>query len=137
LLTHALPIVSTQALLELGRAYVVLGDAGGARAVLQQIRYIIRQRPELGSLIDEATEVRRRLDALEGGAIGITSLTTAELRLLPLLSTHLSFAEIGERLFVSRHTAKTQAASIYRKLGVSSRSQAVARLQGLGVFAGT
>ena len=65
--------------------------------------------------------------------MGVSSLTAAELRLLPLLATHLSFPEIGERLYVSQHTVKTQAMSIYRKLGVSSRSQAVQRLQQLGL----
>ena len=35
------------------------------------------------------------------------------------MATHLSLAEIGERLYVSRNTIKTQAISIYRKLGVS------------------
>jgi LuxR family maltose regulon positive regulatory protein len=57
------------------------------------------------------------------------------LRLLPLLSTHLSFREIGERLFVSSHTVKTQAYSAYWKLGVSSRSEAVARVHGLSLDA--
>ena len=42
--------------------------------------------------------------------------------------THLSFREIGERLYVSRHTVKTQAISIYRKLGVSSRSETIERM---------
>jgi LuxR family maltose regulon positive regulatory protein len=65
--------------------------------------------------------------------LGVASLTTAELRLLPLLATHLNFAEIGERLYLSRHTVKTQAVSIYRKLSASSRSQAVQRLQELGL----
>ena len=65
----------------------------------------------------------------------MSSLTTAELRLLPLLPTHLTFAEIGQQLYVSRHTVKTQAISVYRKLGVSSRSQAVQRLQELGLSA--
>jgi LuxR family transcriptional regulator, maltose regulon positive regulatory protein len=65
----------------------------------------------------------------------VSSLTTAELRLLPLLPTHLTFAEIGQQLYVSRHTVKTQAISVYRKLGVSSRSQAVQRLQELGLSA--
>ena len=64
---------------------------------------------------------------------GGLSLTTAELRLLPLLATHLTFREIGERLYLSQHTVKTQAMSIYRKLGVSSRSQAVQRAQQLGL----
>ena len=59
----------------------------------------------------------------------------AELRLLPLLTTHLSFREIAERLFVSRNTVKTQAISVYRKLGVSSRSEAIERATELGLFA--
>jgi len=58
-------------------------------------------------------------------AVGASALTTAELRLLPLLPTHLSSREIAERLFVSRHTVKSQVQSVYRKLGVSSRGAAV------------
>ena len=57
-----------------------------------------------------------------------------ELRLLPLMSTHLSFGEIGGRLFVSRHTVKTQAISVYRKLGVSCRSEAIERVRELGLL---
>ena len=61
-------------------------------------------------------------------------LTSAELRVLPLLATHLSIAEIAERQFVSRATVKTQAASIYRRLDVISRSAAVERAAGLGLI---
>jgi LuxR family maltose regulon positive regulatory protein len=43
-----------------------------------------------------------------------------------VLATHLSFPEIGEELFLSHHTVKSEATSIYRSLGTSSRSQAVA-----------
>jgi LuxR family maltose regulon positive regulatory protein len=42
-----------------------------------------------------------------------------------MLATHLTFPQIAERLFVSRHTIKTQAMSIYRKLGAASRGEAV------------
>ena len=52
---------------------------------------------------------------------------------MPLLSTHLTFREIGERLYVSRNTVKTQAISIYRKLDVSSRGEAVIRAGELGL----
>ena len=62
-------------------------------------------------------------------------LTRAELRLLPLLATHLSFREIGARLYVSRNTVKTQAISVYRKLGVSSRSDAIEHAVRLGLVA--
>jgi len=61
-------------------------------------------------------------------------LTAAELRLLPLLTTHLSYQEIGERLYVSRNTVKTHALSVFRKLGVSSRSEAVERAEEIGLF---
>ena len=71
---------------------------------------------------------------LQVGSIGASSLTTAELRLVPLLSTHRSFREIGKRLHVSRHTEKTQAISIYRKLGVASRSEAIERVQAVGLL---
>jgi LuxR family transcriptional regulator, maltose regulon positive regulatory protein len=47
--------------------------------------------------------------------------------------THLTFAEISERLYVSPHAVKTQAISVYRKLGASSRGQAVQRAQQLGL----
>jgi LuxR family maltose regulon positive regulatory protein len=63
-------------------------------------------------------------------------LTAAELRLLPLLTTHLSFREIATRLYVSRNTVKTQAISVYRKLGVSSRGEAIVRASELGLVAG-
>jgi LuxR family transcriptional regulator, maltose regulon positive regulatory protein len=134
LLTYALPVVSAQALLEMSRAYIMLADPAGSRAVLRQVHDIFQQRPDLGGLPGHAAELRRQLDAFRGDAPGASSLTTAELRLLALLPTHLSFREIGERLFVSRHTVKTQAISIYRKLGVSSRSEAIERVHELGLL---
>jgi LuxR family maltose regulon positive regulatory protein len=54
-----------------------------------------------------------------------TPLTPAEIRVLRFLPTHLTFPAIADELFVSRNTVKTQAISIYRKLGVSSRKPAV------------
>jgi len=106
----------------------------GLDGILREARDIIQRRPNLGVLPQHAEELRSRLDAVRGGSVGPSSLTTAELRLLPLLATHLSFREIGERLHVSRHTVKSQAISVYRKLGVSSRSQAITRVQQLGLL---
>jgi LuxR family maltose regulon positive regulatory protein len=68
------------------------------------------------------------------GVVGASSLTSAELRVLPLLQTHLTFREVGERLYVSPNTVKTHAISIYRKLGVSSRSGAVERAVEIGLL---
>jgi len=63
-------------------------------------------------------------------------LTTAELRLLPMLATHLSVPQIGGELFLSPNTIKSQAISIYRKLGVSARNPAVTRARELGLLDG-
>jgi LuxR family maltose regulon positive regulatory protein len=133
LLTYALPYFAVQTLLELGRSCLALDDPTGARAVLRQARDVLRRRPDLGILAAQVDELRSQLDTSRGGTVGVSSLTLAELRLLPLLSTHLSFREIGERLYVSQHTVKTQAMSVYRKLGVSSRGQAVQLAQQLGL----
>jgi LuxR family maltose regulon positive regulatory protein len=134
-LTYAVPFLSVQTLLELGRAYLALADAPGARVVLREASAILRLRPDLGSLPGDVAELRSVLDTLHVGSVGASSLTAAELRLVPLLSTHLSFREIGERLHVSRHTVKTQAISVYRKLGVSSRSEAIDRVLEIGLLA--
>ena len=67
---------------------------------------------------------------------GASALTAAELRLLPLLATHLSFPEIAAELFLSPHTIKSQMKSIYRKLGASTRNQAVTRARELGLLEG-
>ena len=135
LLTYALPVVSVQALLELARCYMTLADPAGAAAILHQVHDILQQRPDLGILTKLAGQLQSQLGKTGTIAVGASSLTAAELRLLPLLSTHLSYREIGERLYVSSHTVKTQAYSAYRKLGASSRSEAVTRVHELGLDA--
>ncbi len=67
------------------------------------------------------------------GAWGIT-LTTAELRLLPYLATHLTVPDIASRLFVTSHTVRSEAKSIYRKLDASSRTEAVERAVDIGLL---
>jgi LuxR family maltose regulon positive regulatory protein len=132
--THALPYYAVQARLELTRAYLALTDLAAARGVLGEVDDLLRRRPDLGTLPEQASQLRAQLDHLRGDVVGPAPLTTAELRLLPLLATHLSFREIGQRLHLSKHTVKTHAMSIYRKLGVSSRGQAVQRVQETGLL---
>ena len=135
LLTYALPVVSVQVLLEITRSYIALADPEGAAAVLAQIDDILQQRPDLGLLPAQAGRLQASLGTDNAHPGGASSLTSAELRLLPLLSTHLSYQEISERLFISKNTVKTQAYSAYRKLGVSTRSEAVVRARELGLDA--
>ena len=102
--------------------------------MLEDARGILTARPALGVLGEAVDDLDREISAMPQAQDGVSSgLTPAELRLLPMLSTHLSFKEIGERLHVSRNTIKTQAISVYRKLGVSSRSEAVALAEELGL----
>jgi LuxR family maltose regulon positive regulatory protein len=61
-------------------------------------------------------------------------LTERELKILRYLPTMLSNAEIGAETFVSLNTVKTHLRSIYRKLDVSSRADAVQRARELGLL---
>jgi len=137
LLTYALPHIAVQARTELARVHLALADPAGASTLAREIDELLRRRPGLGILDDQARALRDLL-AEEHGSVppGASALTVAELRLLPLLATHLSFPEIGEELFLSRNTIKSQAVSIYRKLGVASRSPAVTRARELGLLEG-
>jgi LuxR family maltose regulon positive regulatory protein len=137
LLTYAMPHMAVQARIELIRVHLALGDLAGARTLMQEVNELLGHRPDLGNLVGEAQALRDRLANESGsGAPGASSLTAAELRLLPILSTHLSFAEIAAEMSLSRHTINSQAMSIYRKLGAGSRSQAVARSRELGLLEG-
>ena len=61
----------------------------------------------------------------------------AELRVLPLLATDLTLAEIAQRHYLSRGTVKTPAISIYRKPRVTKRSEAVKRAAAIGLIDST
>ena len=132
-MTRAIPYYSVKTLAEMSRAYLDLGDANAARAVLMDATEVLRERPDLGTLGSEVGPLRERAAVASRVAGWESSLTAAELRLLPLLTTHLTFREIGQRLAISRNTVKTQAISIYRKLAVTSRSAAVQRAEELGL----
>ena len=132
-LTHVLATFSIQTRLQLASAYIALADAAGARTLLREADGMLRRGPDFGALAQQAEDARSTLKTLTTNAPGASSLTTAELRLLPLLVTHLTFPEIGERLYLSRYTVKSQAIAIYRKLNVTSRSAAVDRARALGM----
>lgn len=133
-LTYAMPWVSVQARLELARAYLAMADAGGAETMLREIDGLLRRQPDLGTLSAQAQDLRLSLQTMRAHAPGASTLTEAELRMLPYLATHLSFREIGERLFLSRHTIKSHAMAIYHKLSVTSRNDAVERARDLGLL---
>jgi LuxR family maltose regulon positive regulatory protein len=133
-LSHAIPWFAVQTRVELARAHLALADVEGARTLLREAEDVFQHRPDLGTLRQQAQELRGQMANVAGLNDGWAStLTAAELRLLPLLTTHLSFREIAERLYVSRNTVKSQAISVYRKLDASSRSEAIERAVELGL----
>jgi LuxR family maltose regulon positive regulatory protein len=134
LASHAAPSLSVSALLELARAYLAASDVAGARSVVREAQAIVHRRPALGVLVSELAEIRQRTGDAASTLAGSSALTAAELRLLPILPTYLSFQEIADGLSVSRNTVKTQALSIYGKLQASSRGEAVERAIELGLL---
>jgi LuxR family transcriptional regulator, maltose regulon positive regulatory protein len=132
-LTYALPHLAVQVRLELARTYLALTDVAAAKTTLWEVDHLLWNRPDLGVLQDQAEELGAQLGAMREGTIGASSLTGAEVRLLRLLGTHYSFREIGGQLYLSQHTVKSQAMSIYRKFGVSSRSEAIQHARDLGL----
>jgi LuxR family maltose regulon positive regulatory protein len=133
LAVHAVvPWLALETRVVLARARVALGDAGSARTLLDESRGADDDAaaPLLRAWATEAAAATERLATGSGDGV---ALTTAELRTLQYLPTHLSFAEIGTRLLVTRNTVKTHAIAIYRKLGVGSRAEAVDRARELGL----
>jgi LuxR family maltose regulon positive regulatory protein len=129
--TYVLPFTAVRLRLQLAKVYLALADPAAAHQLLREIDDILRHRPALGALIGEIEEFRR---VLTPRAVGVAPLTPAELRLLPYLQTHLTAVAIAERLFVSRETVKSEISSIYRKLGVSSRGDAVEQATAIGLL---
>jgi len=130
----AAPWFSVDALLELARAYLAVSDPAGAQVAVREAEAIARRRPRLGTLTTQLAEMGERLAEASVVLVGSSTLTPAELRLLPILSTHMQFVEIGARLGLSRHTIKTQARSIYAKLGASNRSEAIELAVDIGLL---
>jgi LuxR family maltose regulon positive regulatory protein len=135
LMADAPPWAAVQSRYLLARTHLMLGDSAAARVLLSEAQnYMAATNDAVGlrAQLDEAWHIVEELPL--GVGSGLSTLTTAELRVLQFLPTHLSFEQIGQRLFVSRNTVKTQAIASYRKLGVTSRTEAVARAYALGMI---
>jgi LuxR family transcriptional regulator, maltose regulon positive regulatory protein len=135
LLSYAIPWGAVQVLLELADASLALHDEPGAVTMLREIDAVLSRRPLLGVLVERVETLRTQLQGQVLRTAGASTLTAAELRTLPLLSTHLTLSQMATRLFLSRSTIKTHVTSVYQKLDVHSRGEAVVRAQELGLLA--
>jgi LuxR family maltose regulon positive regulatory protein len=117
------------------RAALRLGDAPRALALAGEGARRIERAPDAEGLRRSLRELQERVQALaDSEATPAAGLTTAELRTLRYLPSHLSFREIAAETFVTMNTVKTHAHSVYRKLDVRSRSEAVARARSCGLL---
>ena len=116
----------------LARTTLRLGDAAGARALAGEAARVLRELPDAPQAASRVEACLRQADA--SLLAGPATFTTAELRVLRLLPTHLSFREMGVDLHVTANTVKTHAHSVYRKLDASSRSEAVVHARGIGLL---
>ena len=111
-----------------GDVSLVLGDRLGAQEHADVARAALHGYPDPGGLPSRLAELDRRI-----GSFSDLHLTPAEIRILPFLATHLSIKQIAARLHVSSATVKTHVSSVYAKLDATTRSEAVAQMQDLGV----
>jgi len=125
------PWYEARARIVLARAAVRLGRAGVAGELLGEARQRLERAPDATMLAQWLAEAEGEVAAIS--ASKVTELTPAELRVLRMLQTHNSLPQIATQLHVSPNTVKSQAQAVYRKLGVSSRREAVERARAAGL----
>ena len=129
------PWLNLQARVALARAAVIRGNRVEAAALVEEAGAILEMIPGAVRVAAQVADLRREVTGRDRSQhFGPSSLTTAELRVLQLLPTHLSVADIADRLYVSRNTVKSQTIAIYRKLGTSSRGGAVEIATAVGLL---
>lgn len=116
------------------RAATALGDRSLAAQLILEAR--ARMTADLRETVaqDLLDDSESALARLRVAGVYSPALTAAEMRVLQFLPSHLQLPQIGEHLFVTQNTVKTHVTSIHRKLGVSSRAEAVERARELGLL---
>jgi len=126
-------------LVYLADAELAGGDPLAARTALSRARDVLADEPvsaTASALLDEA-EVRmgrRTARAARRSGVVAEELTDRELSILRALQGSATQREIGSALFLSINTVKAYTKSLYRKLGVASRQDAVTAARELGLI---
>ena len=123
------------ALLALAQVRSAGGNRGGARAALAEARTMLQRYPDAGIFPEllERQEGKLRTSKRRDGSVN-GELTERELDVLGFLVGELSTRQMAEKLYVATSTVRTQIKSIYRKLGVSSREDAVDEAHARGLI---
>jgi LuxR family maltose regulon positive regulatory protein len=115
-------------LLALARVRAARGDRTGARALLEEARDILEAYPDAGIFPDLLERQEHELSKSRRTESALTAmLTERELDVLRLFDGDDSYRQIGQALYVSVNTVKTHVRSIFRKLEVTSRDEALER----------
>jgi LuxR family transcriptional regulator, maltose regulon positive regulatory protein len=124
-------------LVVLAQARAQDGDREQARELLLEARWMIDACPDPGPVatgVLEKEERRLRVSRPAAGSTSPEEFSDREIAVLRLLSGDLSQREIGNALYISFNTVKTHSKTIYRKLNVSQREDAVVRARELGLI---
>jgi LuxR family maltose regulon positive regulatory protein len=129
------PVITSHALLHLALLRISRDDPDRAREALDEAGRLTSEAPNAGPLLPpRLAEARKKLTAPARKLAPGEELSERELEVLRLLATPMTQREIGDRLYVSLNTVKSHSKSIFRKLGVSGRPEAVARARELGLL---
>jgi LuxR family maltose regulon positive regulatory protein len=129
------PVETANALLHLARVHFREGHDALANDEISEAAMLIRSCPDPGPKIERLLSLARgRIHTPARGGpptTGVEELSEGEFRVLRLLASNLTQREIGAELYLSLNTIKSHTRSIFRKLGVTTREQAVARAREL------
>ena len=107
-------------------------DHGRHRSLHRRAVDIWRRRGDNSAASRHLVDLDRgRADCVQGL---VEQLTPREMTILALLPTHLSYAQIAAQLFLSVNTVKSNLKAVYRKLAVTTRSEAVTSARGAGLI---
>ncbi|WP_250008866.1 LuxR C-terminal-related transcriptional regulator [Actinoplanes sp. M2I2] len=133
---RAFPWLAAAASIRLTQLLLEAGEVGGAREAAAGARLALAELGTSGVLAERfraaTTELNRRSAGTD--TENVFGLTTAELRVLHLLPTHLTLSQIAEDMRLSRNTVKTQVAAVYRKLNAPGRAEAVRQGRDAGLL---
>lgn len=115
-------------LLALARVRKARGDRAGARVLLDEARDVVEAYPDAGIFPELLERQERELGQRRQRETALSEmLTDRELAVLRLFDGDDTYRQIGQSLYVSVNTVKTHVRSIFRKLGVPSRDEALER----------
>ena len=113
-----------------GEVALRLGHDLAAERWTSEAEAALQQYPDPGVLRDRTKRLRQAIEERRMA----DPLTAAERRVLDLLPTQLTAAQMATRLFLTTNTVKSHVSHIYRKLGVTTRTAAVETARRLGLL---